>query len=349
MRLLLTCNPGTEDVVAAEAKEKLGAEPLETRRMHGRIVVEYGSDDLELLQEKIYEMRTIHYAGILLFYGETEKPTLDWIENAARSSRLHLYITEGSSFAVKSVREGEHEFTSMDVSRVVGKAVYESLRSTGKTPVVRLNSPSTLIRSDLIDNKLYISLSLTGDYSRHIRRYRVYDHPAALKSTLASTMIRLARAVDGDHILDPMCGSGTVAIESALTFENSLISCNDINPRHIVRAKANAAIARVDKRVNFLSVNALELDRYLAGQVDVVVTNPPYGIRLGDKKRVKQLYKKFAEVLPSVMKRGGRISIITPEGRYMRMLLERNGFEVYDYRRVKHGDLWAAIISAKLH
>ncbi|MCE4614498.1 MAG: THUMP domain-containing protein [Desulfurococcales archaeon] len=347
MRLLFTCNPGTEDVVSLEAAELLGATPLENRKMYGRIVVETPIEDYELLAEKIYEMRTIHYAGILLLWDESEEPNLDWIKKSAEESFIWRYIPGSSSFAVKSVREGSHDFTSMDISKVVGGIIYDSIKNGGVIPIVRLNSPSILVRADLIENELYISLSLTGDYSRHIRRYRVFDHPAALKSTLAAVMLRLAQAVDGDIILDPMCGSGTVALEATHIFEASRIICNDVNAKHIRSAKANAFLARVKDRIKFTVSNALDLDSKLEEPVDVIVSNPPYGIRLGSARSVKVLYKKLVSKLPFILSPGGRVSFITPEGRYMKRLLVNNGFEIIDYRKVKHGDLWVSIITGQ--
>ena len=347
MKLLITCNPGTEDIVSLEAAEKLAAKPIEVREMHGRLVVDTPIEDYELLTEKIYEMRTIHYAGILLYWDVNETPTLEWVKKSAEKAFTSRYIPDSSSFAVKSVREGVHSFTSMDISKIVGGVVYESIKDKGLKPIVRLNSPSILVRTDLIENNLYISLSLTGDYSRHIRRYRVFDHPAALKSTLAAVMLRLARTVDGNAILDPMCGSGTVAVESAYTYESSRIICSDINPRYINSAQANALLARVNKRITFLVSDALELDDKLVTPVDVIVSNPPYGIRIGSIRVVRALYKKLVEKIPIIIAPKGRVSFITPEGRYMKQLLEENGFDIIDYRKVKHGDLWASIITGE--
>jgi tRNA (guanine6-N2)-methyltransferase len=345
MRLLLTGNPGTEDVISEEAREKLSAKPLEVRSMHGRVVVETHVNDVELLEEKVLELRTIHYAGILLYWNKTTSPTLEWIEEASKEAFTGQYAVPFASFAVKTVREGNHSFTSMDISRIVGNAVYEAMQKAGGSPIVRLNSPSILIRTDLIENQLYISLSLTGDYSRHIRMYRVYDHPAALKPTLAAVMLRLAGAQDGDTVLDPMCGSGTVAIEAAHIYESSKIICNDINPQHIRSAISNSYIARVRNRITFYNMDATDLPGILSGKVDVIVSNPPYGIRLGSKTAVKKLYKRFAQAIPEILSRGGRVSLITPEGSYMKRLLAGNGLEIKDYRKVKHGDLWASIIT----
>jgi tRNA (guanine6-N2)-methyltransferase len=127
MRLLLTCNPGTEDIVSMEAAEKLEAKPIEIRKMHGRLVVETPFEDYELLTEKIYEMRTIHYAGILLQWVTADEPSLEWVRKSTQESRIWRFIPGSSSFAVKSVREGNHNFTSMDISRIVGGVIYLSL------------------------------------------------------------------------------------------------------------------------------------------------------------------------------------------------------------------------------
>ena len=342
--ILLTCNPGTEDIVLEEAKEKLSARPIEIRERHGRLVVETPINGI-LLFEKIYEMRTIHYAGILLSSGVVNRRNqgLEEIRKLVRQASPELYVSEYSAYAVRSVREGEHSFTSMDISRAVGDEISKILESTGIKPYVRLASPTILFRADLIENNFYLSLSLTGDQSRHIRGIRLFDHPAALKSSLAAVMLRMAGYQDKEKLIDPMCGSGTIAIEAALTSVEGDIYCNDKSKRHITSARRNAIAAGVAWRIVFTVSDVIEL-LSKGNEYDVIISNPPYGIRLGDPWTVRRLYERFAKILPYVLSPKGRATIITTEHRFLERISPQVGLKIKERRIVRHGDLWVKIL-----
>ncbi len=352
-RILLTGNPGTEDVISTEALERLtGSKVLLEKKGFGRVIIESNIEDINFISDALYNMRSIHH-GILLLSQEKISKDLDALEvikKVVEKSGIEKFLTPFYSFAVRAERSGEgHEYTSLDIARVVGDGVINSvMKSYGRRPPVRLNSPSIIVYAEVIEDEFRFGILLTGDRSRHRRGYRIYDHPAALKPTLAYSMIRISRAKDGDVILDPMCGGGTIVIEAALTFINSKIICVDKNPAHIKGAKMNAIAARVQNRINFLVEDARRLPEVLGeASVDVVISNPPYGIRLGDPSSVRKLYKDFLPALSRILRDGGRATIITTESNYILNLIRRG--EVFrlrpvHIRKVRHGDLWASIM-----
>ncbi len=350
MRVLLTGNPGTEDVVLEEALEEIpGARRAWVREGYGRVAVDVEGLDAWRLEAALLRMRSIHSATLLIVeervgYG---RDALERMREAVEASGLALHIPRWATFAVRAERAGEgHEYTSMDVARVVGDAVISSAeRLAGWRPRVRLNSPSVVVSASVVEEDFYAGILLTGERSRHRRRYRVYDHPAALKPTLAYVMLRLAGARDGDFIVDPMCGGGTVAVEAAYLFESSRIMCLDKNPAHIRGARLNAMAARVEGRIDFVVGDATRLPEYTGpGSVDVVVSNPPYGIRMGDPESVRRLYRRFAPALAAALAPGGRAAIITTESALLARLARDHGLRLEHARKVRHGDLWASIL-----
>jgi len=352
LRLLLTGNPGTEDVIAAEALEEVpGSRILSERKGFGRVIVETSCDEIDLVAEALSRMRSIHHGILLLAEGRVSKGRegLGEIKEIVEGSDVHRYLSPLLSFAVRAERSGEgHEYTSVDVAREVGDSVVKVvLERTGRRPPVRLNSPSVVIHAEVIEEEFRFGIVLTGERSRHRRGYRIYDHPAALKPTLAYSMIRISGAKDGDTILDPMCGGGTIAIEAALTFPISRIICMDKSPAHIRGARMNALAARVGNRIEFLVGDARKVHELLGeGSVDVVISNPPYGIRLGDPTNVRRLYREFLPSLSRALRPGGRATIITTESDYIIRLLRTEVFRLRltHIRKVRHGDLWASII-----
>ena len=344
--VLLRGNPGTEDLMAEEALEELYATSIiEVRKGHGRVVVEVPEGFIE----RVYWMRSIHSAALLLSMRDgitPERESLGVVRDAILDSPVSDIVPLGGTFAVRVVRTGDHEFTSLDLARVAGDAVRDAVRKRrGFDPEVRLEAPSVVLELDVIEDKLYFGVSLTGERSLHRRGMRVYDHPAALKPTLAYVMLRLASARDGEVIVDPMCGSGTVAIEAAYLYPTSHIVCMDKNPRHVRGAMMNAEAARVRGRIEFIAGDAREMDEILGeSTIDIVVTNPPYGLRLGDPRSVRSLYKSFIGALYRALRPQGRAVIITTEAEYTRRRAREVGFEIAHHRKVRHGNLWVSIL-----
>ena len=341
--VLFTTNPGIEDIVVEEARARLGARLVESREGHGRVYVEIDESRLPLVEE----MRSIHRARLLLARGRVcgSAECLKEIASLVESSGVHDYIAAHHSFAVRVTRSGSHEYGSLDIARVAGEAVIEAVSARrGFRPKVDLDHPSVIVAVDVVEEEATVSIELGGDLSWHRRGYRVYDHPAALKPTLAYAMIMLSGVVDGDTLVDPMCGGGTIPIEAAHLLEDSRLYCIDRSRRHIEGARLNAYAARVAGRIRFTVGDATRLSSYIES-VDVLVSNPPYGIRMGSPWKVRKVYRHFiAEASKVVVK---AMVLITPEHRYTKHLLEAAGWRIVHERIVSHGNLHPHIIVAK--
>lgn len=351
MKLLVTCNPGTEDVALDELRRNLSVVGYEVRSGRGRLVVEVNATPAELgrLSYVLGNLRSIHSATLLLAYGKAraDKGFLDELRRSVDSAQLWTYITPSTKFAVRSERVGgPHEYTSIDVARAVGDAVVECVRRRyGAAPKVDLDAPSVVVKADVVHDEYYIGVLITGEESLHRRGYRVVDHPAALKPSLAYVMLVLGGAKDGESILDPMCGCGTIPIEAAMLLENAKCACMDINPAYISGAVLNSLAAGVYGRIRFMVGDARRLNEYFdQGSVDRIVTNPPYGIRLGDPSNVRDLYRRFLESALDVLKDTGTLTLITAEYRYVEEYAPRYGYRIVHERMVAHGSLWSKII-----
>ncbi len=352
LRFLLTGNPGTEDIMATEAVEEIeGCKIISQRKGYGRIIVEVDNNDLKYLLRSVCKMRSIHHGVLLLTEGRISKNIdgLEEIKKLVAKSSIDHYMSPTMSFAVRAERAGEgHKYTSIDIAKTVGDSIINFFkRKYGKRPPVRLNSPSVIIYAEVVEEEFRSGILITGERSLHRRGYRIYDHPAALKPTLAYSMIRISGAKDGDLIVDPMCGGGTVAIEASLTFPSSRVICIDKNPLHIRGAKMNALAARVYERIEFRIGDARKLPEIVGeNSVDIVISNPPYGLRLGDPYSVRKLYKEFLPALSRSLKSGGKATLITTESDYIFNLLRNEVFrlKISHIRKVRHGDLWASIM-----
>ncbi|MFP4037771.1 MAG: tRNA (guanine(6)-N2)-methyltransferase, partial [Desulfobacteraceae bacterium] len=320
--LRATTTPGLEDVAVEEIGEITGQRAW----IQGRGRVEFKGRQREIFLLN-YLSRSIH--RVFLVMAEFTLDRLEDVYDAIRELGPQRLIDLRQSFAVRAERHGTHPFRSMDVERAAGQAVVDSFMDRiGSRPSVNLEEPDVTIWVEVRDRCCKVGVDTTGRRSLHRRGYRVAEHPAPLKPSLAYSLVRLSGWSQGELLIDPMCGSGTICIEAALwacgaphrlredlavfrlTFLDQerfremkaeidysadskayRIFGADIRRSHIASASENARAAGVHPC--FCQGDATRMD--LGG--DRIVTNPPYGLRMGSRRRVKRLYEGFVENL----------------------------------------------------
>jgi len=346
MEIMYTVNPGIEDVAAEEITAEMGGK-VEYEVLTGHVL--HVTDRVDF--ESLLRLRSINKAFILLYkdtIGRRFEDLIEFREKLSRSlieSSLNEFLTPLSSFAVETERIGEHEFTSIDVSRIVGDVVIKTLtEKRGFRPRVDLRKPSTIIHVFVREQRVFIGVSLTGQASLHRRGYRIYDHPAALKPPLAYAMLTLSGTKDGDVIADPMCGGGTISIEARLIHEDAAVYCMDINKQYVEMAQKNALAAGVFSLISFMVWDARRIDEAPIPEIDHIVSNPPYGIRYGDLRVVRKLYETFLERAYNKLSDGGRLTLITTEYNFIKKKLSKLKYIKVHERVVKHGGLYPHIV-----
>ncbi len=358
VKFYATLPPGLEDIAANEVEE-LGGRVFERRMGKGRIFFE-GSK--RLIASLNSYSRTLERVNVLLYRGNIS--TLDEIYHAVK--KLDFGFMEGRSFAIRSMRAGKHDFTSMDIARVAGQAVIDSfMESYGARLKVNLSTPDVILRVEVVEDELFIGLDTTGDDALHKRWWRVYNHPAHLNATIACAMLRIAGWSKEESLVDPMCGSGTIPIEAALMArgvvnkrdfiyrklcemdveERSIQLKVDLHgiekfKKHLEGAIRNAENAGVLDTITFLLGDATRLE----GDYDVIITNPPYGLRIWKKSAIKKLYEKFTEAAGRCMHDESRMVVITAEHRLFERAAQNAGLSLIHERFVKYGGLITKIL-----
>ena len=317
-RFVVTTTTGLEDVTASEV-EKLGCRVREV--LMGRVVCSGKEKHVYILNLCVKSAERVY---LLLVEGE--------IESLRDVYKLVVgvepwFIGKKQPFAVRTTRHGSHSFTSLDVSATVGQGVVDAyFERFGERPVVSLDYPSVELKAWVVDNHFMLGLNTTGE-TLSKRRLRPYLHPAPIKPSLAASLLFLS-GYSGEFLLDPFCGSGTILIEAAQifrrihngcfrrdfsfvslpffdvgTYRKVLYSCTkkivsestklvglDLFQKHVVGARLNARAAFVGDTIHFLRGDATKL---CVSPPELVVTNPPYGVRIGSKKKVGETYKGF--------------------------------------------------------
>lgn len=341
LRLLLTCPPGIEDIVELELRDLFGPISV-TPKPHGvqgRVLAEVPDDGLR----KVLAMRSIHHVirHVASFEVGPAKSSLDVIYREIEGLDLSPYLPPEATFRVTTERIGVHEFTSIDVQRAAGQAIVDRYGNK-----VDLKNYDVEVRVDVVENWCLVGISVTRE-SLHKRKYRVFEHPAALRPTIAYAMVRLAEPKPGNVFVDPMAGGGTILIEAAHFMGDRLkLYGFDINGRFVEGARVNAEAAGVAHLITFARGDCRRLSELVSG-VDRVVTNPPYGVRMEPRGGVRRLYRAFAREAYKAMEPGGRLVAITLKSGTMRKALLDGGFSVAHERSVLHGDIRARVFVAE--
>lgn len=219
------------------------------------------------------------------------------------------------------------------VTLKIKDAVCDKIRQlAGSRPSVDTRAPDIPIQGHLTDREFTLYLDTSGE-PLFKRGQRLATGDAPLRENLAAGILRLAGWTPGVPLLDPMCGSGTILVEAAcmaldiapglgrhFAFEKFLnfnalawrevmqrraarrkapmalpICGSDIDGLVLKAAKANLAGAGLDNVVSLKRASILEIAA--PAKEGIIVSNPPYGVRLGEQAALAELYPKIGDVL----------------------------------------------------
>jgi len=352
--LLIKTVPGLEDIAAMEVKDLLKNVDEIIVRPHGimgRVLVKVSAFPFEFCRVLNEKAKSIEKVIVLLgmYKVRRTKKGLEDIYEAVKISKISNFLTPHESFGVRPSREGKHEYTSLDIGRVGGDAIIEKMKEVyGLRPPVNLKHPSIIIYCDVVGDTCMVGIDTTGDMALHKRGCRVFDHPAALRPTIAYAMIKIANVKEGEILLDPFCGGGTILIEAARLYRKLKIFGLDVFAENIKGAYLNAISAGVAEKIAFIIGDATKLDKIFNINVDKIICNPPYGIRQlrGERrKEIPRLYDKFLLSASKILANNGLICIITPKKKTIKLAIEKSELQICHEREIYHGGLKAHIFT----
>ena len=210
-------------------------------------------------------------------------------------------LGRSGSFDVVGSFVGKRNFSRFEIEDAFGAALaaatgwtYES-RSGGQPARGNLS-----LRVHLVDSEATVAVRI-AKVPLHRRVYRVASRPGSLHPPLARALALLAGLRPAATLVDPFCGTGTIAIEAKLACPELQASASDLDPEAVDAARRNAAAAGIE----------LELAVRDAGELpaaDRVATNPPWEEAVATAGRVRLDPSSFATRLQEV----GRSVVLTP-------------------------------------
>lgn len=322
--LVAPCHFGLEAVLKREIYD-LGYEI--TRVEDGRVTF---TGDAEAICRANLFLRTAE--RVLIQVGRFTATTFDELFEETKALPWEEYLPKDARFWVKKASSIKSKlFSPSDIQSIVKKAVVERMKGHFGIEWFSEEGADYPLRVFLMKDEVTVTLDTTGD-SLHRRGYRTMAGAAPLSETLAASLIMLTPWHADRILVDPFCGSGTFPIEAAMMAANIAPGMNreflsqqwdglapkkvwyealeeaqdlvnpdvetaiqgyDIDEDVIGVARENARRAGVDKLIHFQRRPVAELNH--PKKYGFLITNPPYGERLEDKKDLPALYQKIGE------------------------------------------------------
>lgn len=324
IELIAPCHFGLEAVLKREIQE-IGYEICSVE--DGRVSF-YG--DAEAICRANIFLRTAE--RILLKVGQFKAVTFEELFDRTSELPWEDYIPENGKFWVaKAASVKSKLFSPSDIQSIMKKAMVRRLQEKYHVKWFSEDGASYPVRVFLMKDTVTVGVDTTG-VSLHKRGYREAAGKAPITETLAAALIMLTPWKKDRVLVDPFCGSGTFPIEAAMMAANIAPGMNrsftseqwtnlipkkewydtvneandminkdieadiqgyDIDGSVIRLARKNACEAGVDHLIHFQERDVKELRH--PKKYGFIITNPPYGERLEDKKDLPTLYSAFGD------------------------------------------------------
>ncbi|MDO7876742.1 THUMP domain-containing protein [Hymenobacter sp. ASUV-10] len=329
MHLTATTQFGLEELLADELYD-LGADITHV----GSRAVEFIGDQQLMYRTVLWSRLAMRLLRpFAAFYAPDEKALyrevgrIDWQD----------YLGPGQTFAITAVVHKSTFEHSLFVAQLTKDAIVDQFRArTGERPSVDVRNPDVRLHLRMLENEVILSMDAAGD-SLHRRGYRQATNDAPLNEVLAAGLVLLSGWDGKKPLLDPLCGSATILTEAGMMaqriapglfhqgkfgFENwydfdadlwqtlreeaqslrieepqAYLAGSDLDPKVIEQAALNIEAAGLDECIR-LSVRDVKDAVPPANQPPgVIITNPPYGERIGEEAQMAGLYKTIGDTL----------------------------------------------------
>lgn len=336
--LVCPCLLGAEGLVAEDLRDH-GLENV--RAENGRVLFD-GSP------EAIARANLICRYGerILLLLGSFQALTFEELFQGVRALPWEAFIGRADAFPVKGRSLNSQLSAVPSCQSIIKKAVVERLKQAYGTEWFEETGAVYQIQFLIMKDTVSIMLDTSG-MGLHKRGYRKKATEAPIRETLAAILAKLSRVRSDANFIDPLCGSGTILIESALYalhvapgIKRSFAAESwnlvdpaiwkqqrervhdeirrdagfqgrgfDIDPAAVELASENAKKAGIAKKIR---VEQRDISKFTVdGPFGCVVCNPPYGERLLDLKQAREIYRTMGRVFER--SHGWNYTVISPD------------------------------------
>lgn len=316
LELIATSTFGLEAVVKREV-EALGFKILKTE--NGKVT--YEADERGIVVSNLH-LRCAD--RVLLKLAEFPATKSEELFQGIKAIKWEKWIKKDGFFHVECSTVKSQLASERKTQSVGEKALITRLSAHYGCEEFTKSGEHYPVKISILKDMVTVTLDTSGD-PLHKRGYRQSAIAAPLKETMAAALVSLSFWKEGRKLVDPCCGSGTIAIEAAMmgmniapglgraflsekwdvipkemwkeerkkAFEaikdaNFEICGYDVEKKHVDAALSNADEAGVGEDISFETLNIKDLK--LKGKGGILISNPPYGERIGEKEQIKEIY-----------------------------------------------------------
>lgn len=324
LELIATATFAMEAVVARELKA-LGYEDISV----GNNQVSFRADEEAIARTNLW-LRVADRVKLVM--GRFQATSFDALFEQTKNLPWEAWLPANACFPVQGKSVKSQLFSVSDCQAIVKKAIVERLKQKYRRQWFAEDGPLFPIEVALLKDVVTLTIDTSGE-ALHKRGYRQLVSQAPLRETMAAGLISLSFWHSDRPFLDPFCGSGTLPIEAALIGRNIApglrrnfaaeqwprlprkiwqrarqeaeaaidwerpleIMGTDVDGEILKAARQNAKRAGVFDDIHLQQMPVSEVRS--SKRYGVMITNPPYGERLSDRKGVVQLYKELAATI----------------------------------------------------
>lgn len=317
LTLVATCLFGLERLLGREIEE-LGYERVNT--IDGRVTF-LGDCEAVALSNVFLRYAERVYIKVGSFHAET----FDELFEGTRALPFEDFIGRDDMFPVKGHAIKSRLFSVPDCQSIIKKAIVTRLSGRYGLSVFPETGTKYQIEFFILKDEATLMIDTSGT-PLHKRGYRTEANLAPIRETLAAAIAAQSRPREEVLFWDPFCGSGTIGIEAAMqmrhiapgknrrfaaenfafmpknafpdareeavageTPSDFTVFLSDIDRPSLEIAKANAARAGVADALKIFYADARNI--HAEGRRATIVTNPPYGERMGQTDEIERLYR----------------------------------------------------------
>ncbi|MBR3756027.1 MAG: class I SAM-dependent RNA methyltransferase [Firmicutes bacterium] len=320
LELIATATFGLEAVVKREIQD-LGYKILKSEDAK----ITYMGDERAIVRSNLW-LRSAD--RVLLKLGEFKALSFEELFQQTKAIAWEELIPIDGKFTVNCTSVKSKLRSVPTCQSIVKKAIVERMKEYYCVDRFEETGAAYTVKTTILKDNVVLTIDTSGA-GLHKRGYRVCDVAAPIKETLAAAMVQLSFWREGRLLMDPCCGSGTIPIEAAMIARNIAPGLNrnfvsedwelipaeiwkeerrkafgeinyeadlqifafDVDPKAIEAATENAIEAGVDDCIVFKRMN---MNRIEAREKNgIIITNPPYGERIGEEKQIAGIYEKY--------------------------------------------------------
>ncbi|MGG0655627.1 THUMP domain-containing class I SAM-dependent RNA methyltransferase [Rummeliibacillus pycnus] len=313
-QLVATAAMGLESIVADELKA-LG---YTTITDNGKVYFE--GDEKDIAKTNLW-LRVADRVKIVA--GKFPAKTFEQLFEGVRAIEWEKYLPVDAEFPVSGKSVKSKLFSVPDCQAITKKAIVERMKYHYKRlGFLEETGPKYKIEVSILKDEATLTIDTSGA-GLHKRGYRLDQGEAPLKETLAAALVYISKWHPNRPFVDPFCGSGTIALEAAMIGQNMAPGYNrdfisedwpwmkqkiwdevrlevedvanydqplqifgsDIDHRMVEIAKSNASEAGFADLISWKQMQVTDFTTHLTD--GVMIGNPPYGERIGDKEALE--------------------------------------------------------------